>query len=232
MKRQVDYNKIASNLFKYSFAFDLTVEDTYENFSKEYPEIYNKIIQIYNDENPTPFIICDSETTGSLLIKNVVDYSGDIAKIEFRSSNVVDGQVYFQLFEYNFKTDIFKFTNTLEEYVSIDNVKSVFNQKIIGTGNITLFRHKLRLIYESSSGDPDDVYLDWLSTSNLNVDSIQDLQTLLKVSRNDTSDTEYLGYSRFSTLSILFSHSTGVFKIIDEYGEYNVGGVSDIVTTI
>ena len=88
------------------------------------------------------------------------------------------------------------------------------------------------MTYESASGSPADVYLDWLSTSNLNVDSLQDLQTLLKVSRNDTSDTSYLGYNGYSTSEITFIHSTGVFKITDEYGEYNVTGVSDKVTTI
>lgn len=236
MKRQVDYNKIANNISKYSFSFDLTVTETYENFSKEYPEIYTIFFIIKKcllDDvinNVTPFFIQDNQTpTGAYLITSVSFQDNTLMLEGFDTYNNINNSINF---EYNFNSDILYFVNNQEEFLSSDNVKSVFNQSITGTGNITLFRHKLTLNYTSESGSPGYVYLDWLSTSNLNVDSLQDLQTLLKVSRNDTSDTSYLGYNSYTTSEIAFIHSTGVFKITDEYNSYNVTGVSDKVTTI
>lgn len=241
MKRQVNYNKIASNISKYSFSFDLTVTETYENFSKEYPEIYTIFSLLkttlvnFNEniaiDNPAPFFIQDNESsTGSYLVNDVsvTQQNNILTIIGFQTDNNLN----IVNFEYNFNEDILKVNTAQEKFLSSDNVKSVFNQSIAGTGNITLFRHKLTLNYTSESGSPGDVYLDWLSTSNLNVDSLQDLQTLLKVSRNDTSDTSYLGYNSYTTSEIAFIHSTGVFKITDEYNSYNVTGVSDKVTTI
>ena len=242
MKRQVDYNKVANNISKYSFAFDLTVDETYENFSKEYPEIYTifsllktTLINFNEDvaiDNPAPFFIQDNESsTGSYLVNDVaLTQKNNILTIKgFQTDNNLNDIINF---EYNFNDDILKVNGAQEEFLSSDNVKSVFNQSITGKGNITLYRHKLTLEYTSSSGGPGEVYLDWLSTSNLNVDSLQDLQTLLKVSRNDTSDTSYLCYNNNITSGLTFSHSTGVFKITDEYDSYNVTSVSDKVTTI
>lgn len=233
MKRQVDYNKIASNISKYSFAFDLTVDETYENFSKEYSEIYNKLIQIFEDDAPAPFFIGDTETTDSLLVQDVVCYGTNNLKnkIEFRTSKLIDGEMYFQLFKYDFKTDIFQFTNTLEEYASLDNLKRVFNQSLVGTGNITLFRHKLKISDMSSTGVR-DIILDYLSTSNLVVDSLQDLATLLNVSRNDTSDTVFLGYLGVKNYSITYKYINGIFELSDGTNHYNANSVSDKVTTI
>lgn len=235
MKRQVDYNKIATNISKYSFAFDLTVDETYEKFSKEYPEIYNKLIQIFENDNPTPFIIGDTETTDCLLITNVIRYSGDRAKIEFRSSNVVDGEIYFQLFEYDFKTDIFKFTNTLEEYVSMDNVKSVFNQSITGTGNITLFRHIITITTSSQ----DFILLEYISSNNLKVDSVQDLRTLC--GNNFTLPVEgvhQVGQDTFSkVIKLVGTNTTLDYTTIKSDGTLQTlsalsGSLSDVVTTI
>lgn len=234
MKRQVDYNKIASNISKYSFSFDLTVDETYENFSKEYPEIYNKIIQIYEDDAPSPFFIGDTESTDSLLVQDVARYGTNNLKnkIEFRTSRLLNvGEIYFQLFEYDFTKDIFKFTNTLEEYASLDNLKSVFNQSITGTGNITLFRHKLKISDMSSTGVR-DIILDYLSTSNLVVDNLQDLAILLNVSRNDTSDTSFLGYLGVKNYSITYKYINGIFELSDGTNHYNANAVSDKVTAI
>lgn len=238
MKRQVDYNKIATNISKYSFSFDLTVDETYENFSKEYPEIYNKIIQIYDDEDSaTPFFINDSESTDSLLVQVIVRYGGVNArqKIEFRTSRLIDGEMYFQLFEYDFKKDIFKFTNSLEDYVTPYNVKSVFNQSIVGTGNINLFRHIITITTSSK----DFILLEYISSNNLKVDSVQDLRTLC--GNNFTLPVEgvhQVGQDTFSkVIKLVGTNTTLDYTTIKSDGTLQTlsalsGSLSDVVTTI
>ena len=122
-------------------------------------------------------------------------------------------------------------TLTREENLTKDNVKSVFNQTIEGTGNITLFRHKLTISDMSSTGVR-GVILDYLSASNLKVDSLQDLQTLLDVSRNDTSDTTFLGYLGVKNYTITYKYSSGLFVLSDGTTEYNATSVSDKVKPI
>ena len=237
MKRQVDYNKIASNISKYSFSFDLTVNETYENFSKEYPNIYNKIIQIYEDDAPTPFFIGDTESTDSVLVQDVVGYATENLKdrIEFLSSVLRNGEIYFYHFEYDFIKDIFKFTNTLEEYISKDNVKSVFNQSITGTGNITLFRHIITITTSSQ----DFILLEYISSNNLKVDSVQDLRTLC--GNNFTLPVEgvhQVGQDTFSkvvklvgtktTLDYITIKSDGTLQTLSALS----GSLNDVVTTI
>lgn len=61
-----------------------------------------------------------------------------------------------------------------EQLMSEDNVKTLFgNQSIIGTGNIDLYRHDL---------EANNVHFTIYSSSNLKVDSPQDLTTVLKAS--------------------------------------------------
>lgn len=235
MKRQVDYNKIASNLFKYSFDFDLTVTESYENFSKEFKEIaiiFQLIKQrIIDGENVTPFLIQDNESqSGVYLIENCIYRNvGNELVIEGFSINKSDNNII--TFNYTFDDDTLVVTTDQDEFLTSDNVKSVFNQSITGTGNITLFRHKLKISVMSSTVVR-DVILDYLSTSNLVVDNLQDLATLLNVSRNDTSDTAFLGYLGVKNYSITYKYSTGIFELSDGTNHYNATSVSDKVTTI
>lgn len=235
MKRQVDYNKIASNISKYSFDFDLSVDETYENFSKEYPEIYTIFSLLKTDlinlgaiDNPTPFFIQDNQSpSGAYLVNDVAltQQNNILTIIGIQANNNLNDVVNF---EFNFNKDTLIVNTTQEEFLTLDNVKSVFNQSITGTGNITLFRHKLTISDMSSTGIR-GVILDYLSTNNLNVDSLQDLQTLLDVSRNDTSDTTFLGYLGVHNYTITYKYSNGLFVLSDGTTEYNATSVSDKV---
>lgn len=245
MKRQVDYNGFYENILKNSFnvPFQLNSDDVLENVSQiqKYKPFINFLKRLWA-QNALNFkfqglFLSDYPETHNIYF----GYIDEVVNSEDEKSMIIPFYYYTdvgRLNSYNLSYNLITDTLTIEisaqdeEFLTKDNVKSVFNQSIIGTGNITLYRHKLTLTYTGPNDGPADVYLDWLSTSNLNVDSLQDLQTILKVSRNDTSDTSYLCYNGNITSGLTFSHSTGVFKITDEYGEYNVNSVSDKVTTI
>lgn len=243
MKRQVDYNDFYEKVLNNSLVYpgELNIDETLVDISKDndYKDFVNHLnflaLKNYNKSySNIRFLIRDNRAIYFAYVDEVViDGNGSYITIYAYCYND-NGTLDETNITYYWVID--KLVITLEvdneTFITSDNLKSVFNQSLTGTGNITLFRHKLELTYTSSSGGPGTTYLDWLSTSNLNVDSLQDLQTLLKVSRNDTSDSNYLGYHSYSTQEILFEHSTGVFKITDEYDSYNVTAVSDKVTTI
>lgn len=243
MKRQVDYNKIATNISKYSFAFDLTVDETYENFSREYPEIYTifsllktTLVNLNENiafDNPAPFFIQDNESsTGSYLVNDVsVTQQNILTIIGIQTDNNLNNIVNF---EYNFNEDKLVVNTTQEEFLTEDNVKSVFNQSITGTGNITLFRHII-----SITASQDFILLEYISSNNLKVDSVQDLRTLC--GNNFTLPVEgvhQVGQDTFSkVIKLVGTNTTLDFTTIKSDGTLQTlsalsGSLSDVVTTI
>lgn len=70
-----------------------------------------------------------------------------------------------------------------EVFISEDNVKTLFgNQSIIGTGNIDLYRHQL-----TASDGSYKVKFELISSSNLIIDSLQDLTIIVKPKNDITS---------------------------------------------
>lgn len=182
MKRQVNYNKIANNLFKYSFDFDLSVTDSYENFSLEFKEIasiFQLIKQrIIDGENVTPFLIQDNESqSGVYLIESCYYRNGaNELVIEGFSINKSDNNII--TFNYTFDDDTLDVVADQDEFLSSDNVKNVFNQSITGSGSIDLVHHKVKLTDSNNI----TYYLLFDSSNKLNIDSAQDLTTVLKPS--------------------------------------------------
>ena len=70
--------------------------------------------------------------------------------------------------------------------ITAGNVKNIFGQSIIGTGNVDLYRHIIRLSNTSSAYNT-NVYLVYYSSSDLQVDSLADMWTLFGV--NPETDT-------------------------------------------
>lgn len=67
-----------------------------------------------------------------------------------------------------------------------NNVKTLFgNQSIVGTGNIDLYRHNL-FISQGESGSYIKAYTTVYSSSNLKVDSLTDLKTILDLDKYKT----------------------------------------------
>lgn len=70
-------------------------------------------------------------------------------------------------------------SNALFSGGPIGNIKTLFgNQSIYGTGNIDLYKHNLMIRDELSTGLT-SIYCQIISSNNLNIDSLTDLQTIL-----------------------------------------------------
>ena len=107
--------------------------------------------------------------------------------------------------EYDNQRDTLSITNTIEDILVADNVKTLFgNQYIIGQGNIDLYRHDLIIYHKRTSYDDYEykVHITYYSSNSLKVDSVQDLTTLTKaingtklfgpvVVNNTTGDEDY-----------------------------------------
>lgn len=66
------------------------------------------------------------------------------------------------------------------------NVKTLFgNQSIVGTGNIDLYRHTVK-ITQGTTGSQNFIYTTLYSSKNTPIDSINDLKTTLNLSASET----------------------------------------------
>lgn len=217
------------NLEKFTFLygnFGLDTNEIYENASQD--ESFKLLIEKMFINSKT------GDHTGLILYDNDINsvYIGYIDEtLHAEISSIQTGTIYFADFQYNSEDDTMDVQSGSDDVLTDDNIKTIFNKSIIGKGNITLFRHKLKLSDSTSTGVR-DVILDYISTSNLVVDSLQDLQELLNVSRGDTSDTIFLGYKGVQNYTITYQYSTGIFVLSDGTNDYNTTSVSDKVTTI
>lgn len=113
---------------------------------------------------------------------------------------------------YNFKipsvggvADI-RFPNiTYGNLVAQEQLKTLFgNQSLVGSGNIDLYRHNITISVLSSAEPLAWVYITYISSSNLKVDSLTDLKTLIKEleTNSKVSCTGYLINSHEIIVSI------------------------------
>ena len=87
------------------------------------------------------------------------------------------------------------YTVTTKEYPLKQSFKTLFgNQSIIGTGNIDLYRHNLH-IGQGNSGSYINAYATVYSSSNLKVDSLTDLKTILNLDNYTTIPASGYGYA-------------------------------------
>lgn len=198
------------------FAF---ATETLENVSQD--KTWKKLINILVDY---------THTNGPLIIYDFLNENVFVGYLEGGSysgySNNGNTQLVIDL-SYDPTTDKLQIEYTEEEMLSADNVKTLFgNQSIIGTGNIDLYRHQISL-----TADEYTCNLEVYSSSNLLVDSVQDLTTLLKPTTNTI-------YNVVSSIGNAYSgrlYYTGTLWKIDLYGggsNLNVSTITDIVTTI
>ena len=67
-------------------------------------------------------------------------------------------------------------------WLTAGNVKTVFGQSLIGTGNVDIYRHNIRI---HNGPETLNLYLIYYSSSDLQVDSLNDLLTLFGVTTTD-----------------------------------------------
>lgn len=186
-------------------------------------EPWSKIVEVINSIKPV--LVYDQDNV-SLFIGNTNTDTMYLTTLYNNSSTSYT-------LEYDKETDQLRIEKAEETFISEDNVKTLFgNQSIVGTGNIDLYRHQLTLNYD---GEYETLSLIVYSSSNLNVDSLQDLTTLLK----PNSNTLYFGNTTSSITSYTFQiiYDNNVWKtgpISEDVGKpnNNITSVSDIVTTI
>lgn len=131
-----------------------------------------------------------SETNYQIAIANDVDFyeNGDLLRFsdskgnQFMAFSSLSGQIYFQIDGSVSGMNFLKFPAVGGIIATSKNLKTIFgNQSLVGTGNIDLYKHHINLIgtnetYDFKSGE---IYIDVISSNNLNVDSLTDLKTLL-----------------------------------------------------
>lgn len=97
-------------------------------------------------------------------------------------------------------------------YLRANNIKTLFgNQSIYGIGNIDLYKHNIMIRDESSTGLT-SIYCQIISSSNTNINSLTNLQTILKNSELVCA----FGYARVwsdATRSVCGISKTNVYAI-------------------
>lgn len=248
MKRQVDYNGFYENILKNSFnvPFQLNSDDVLENVSQiqEYKPFINFLKRLWA-QNALNFkfqglFLSDYPETHNIYF----GYIDEVVNSEDEKSMIIPFYYYTdvgRLNSYNLSYNLITDTLTIEiraqdeEFLTKDNVKSVFNQSIIGTGNITLYRHIITITTSSQ----DFILLEYVSSKNLKVDSVQDLRTLC--GNNFTLPVEgihQVGQDTFSkVVKLVGTNTTLEYTTIKSDGTLQTlsaltGSLNDVVTTI
>lgn len=218
--REMEKFNFTANLFDFKDEIleHVRQDDIYKHLIDILMKTYKKAINI-------PLIIYD-ETNENLFIGYVdgMIYTG--------YANNGPTQIVLEL-TYDPDTDKLQVVTTDENFISEDNVKTLFgNQSIIGQGNIDLYRHQLTLNYD---GEYETLSLIVYSSSNLNVDSLQDLTTLLKPNSNTLYYGNTINALNTYTFQIIYDNNvwkTGPISEATGKPDNNITAVSDIITTI
>lgn len=196
-------------------AFGFT-DETLEHVSQD--KLFSKIIEVIG--NRRPVLIFDTT--------NIELYVGNTDEDTMYLTALYNNTANSYTIDYDKDTDKLRIEQAFETFISEDNVKTLFgDQSIIGTGNIDLFNHQLTL-----STATDNYVLRIQSSKNLNVDSLQDLTTLLKPKPNNVWFCNQLS-EQYSTGAKL-SYDNGVWsvRLSGATAASNITTVSDIITTI
>ena len=107
-------------------------------------------------------------------------------------------------------------TNAYGEHTILTskNVKTLFGKSIIGSGNIDLYRHVIKITGGNAPYNDCFAYLTIPSSKNLNVKSLADLKTLL----GNTFEYPATGYDNFNLAHVYKVTQDGIF------GKTNQGG--------
>lgn len=217
--------KDARELEKFKFLtenYDFEEQKLLENVSQD--ERYGSIIEVFKEairkDREIGVILYDGPTSQNTYIGYISREVGYLYTIITTSILIVN-------LEYDNQRDTLSITNTTEDLLVADNVKTLFgNQSIIGNGNIDLFVHHLLINA--------NCYFTIYSSNNLNVDTPEKLTILLK--DKDTS-IYYFGYQQtqyISTAAISFNAATNLWQIrvSGEETSSEITDVTDIVTAI
>lgn len=120
------------------------------------------------------------------------------------------------------------------DIMTTGNVKTLFgNQSIVGTGNIDLYKHHVKLVIDGLLNNVEytgNAYIDIISSNNLTVDSLTDLKTLL----GDTFITQCYGFCNIEDVGqvIIFEASQNALQAPSYQIPWNIVTITDTVTTV
>lgn len=155
--------------------FDFEEQELLENVSQD--KKYGPIIEAFKEAIRT-----DTEI-------GVILYDGPISQNTFIGfitgsicylSAISNTSIFIINLEYDNQRDTLSVTNTTEDILVEDNVKTLFGNTISGSGNITLFRHVITLRGTDSNDNTYSTIFTIYSSSNLKINSVQDLNKVLK----------------------------------------------------
>lgn len=217
--------KDAREIEKFKFFtenYDFEEQELLEDASQD--ERYGTIVEAFKESIRTNknigVILQDGPTAQYTYIGYIAKDVGYLYTISTTSILIVN-------LEYDNQRDTLSITNTTEDILVADNVKTLFgNQSIIGQGNIDLYVHHLLI--------NSNCYFTIYSSNNLKVDTPEKLTTLLK---DKNTSIYYFGYQQtqyISTAAISFNAATNLWQIrvSGEETSSEITDVADIVTTI
>ena len=238
MKRMINNADKANNLIRNSFVlpnniiiYDETLQDASKTkkgqilidfcnaVAKTLDELGKLDGNINNFENAKnyPLGIVTTETS-CYIINTSYDTSSDIELISFDSNGI-----HSILISYARDEDTINIQNEYEEFITADNIKTIFGQDITGTGDINLYRHQIFLTSNTTV-----VTIEILSSNNLKVDSAQDLTTLT----NAYAGMEFTGLDSNTNKTYVVSYNGAIWRMYDGSTYYNPNNFNDIVTPI
>nr|DAR13630.1 MAG TPA: hypothetical protein [Caudoviricetes sp.] len=199
-------------------------------------KLYERIIEVINSN--IPVIVYDTV--------NFELYIGNVDPGTMYLTNLNENQLNSYVLDYDKENDKLTIQYTSENFISEDNVKTLFGeQSIIGQGNIDLYRHDLVISNGRTSYDDTEykVYLTYYSSNNLVVNTPEKLTELTKA----TTNTDLIGIVRefanagvssaaisekYNGVTYVGSDGWGLRKIIGGWDGIVIKSVNDIVTTI
>lgn len=205
----------------FSGNYDFEEQELLENVSQDV--IYGPIIEAFKESirtnNDIGVILYDGPTSQNTFIGYITREIAYLYTINYTSISIIN-------LEYDNQRDTLTVTNTTEDVLVEDNVKTLFgNQSLVGKGNIDLYNHQILV--------NNDCYFNIPSSNNLPIDSPQDLTTVLKPT---TKNIYYFGFqkSTLNTASLEYDKATNLWKYRASNADdlTAVTTVKDVCTTI
>lgn len=212
------------------------IEDSYDFTSEQLQDAskepkYAKLITLMNEAS--------KNWCGAVLINDLTNqtlYTGTYNDNNIELYSVTSNSIEFIEISYDKSTDDMEINDIAEVLLTEDYIKTIFGQNIVGTGDITLHRHQILVRLTST----DTTCFTYYSTSDLKVDSVQDLRTLLggnewtigvsgrfTIDRvNDINGVSVNLVSSGTQLSLYYIKIDGSFNIANALG----ATISDVVT--
>lgn len=123
-------------------------------------------------------------------------------------------QGYIVEIKYTKSTDKLTITITEENYLSEDNLKTIFGQTITGTGNITMYRHQITIRFDT---DTKEAHYVVYSSNKSQITNYDDFIEVAKPISNFNYTAVYVNdnnaepaFIRFASGTILVGLSTGI----------------------